>query len=324
VPVYNVEDYVAKCIESITNQTYGNLEIILIDDGSTDKSGDICDEYSKKDNRVIVVHQENQGLSMARNNALDIAGGDYIGFVDSDDWISPDMYYILYSNIIEYDADMAICNFHFVDQNGDVVLDSEGKYIYEKNAAVVKAVLQNDDKMAHYFHFDTYDVVAWNKLYDKKLFDGIRYPCGKIFEDTFTTHKLIDKADKIVVLPEYEYFYLCRDDSITKKPFSLNHFDRIEACVDRYDYIAIKYPNLENVCRKYIFYSLLSCINKALRDDVVAKYKIEIDTVINQVRKHSTHDCGLLQNEETMLKLLFDDIRKYITGIRIYSKNGGY
>ena len=125
VPVYNVENYVSKCLDSIINQSYKNLEIIIINDGSTDKSGEICEYYSAKDDRMVLIHQKNQGVSMARNNALDIAAGDYIGFIDSDDWIAPDMYSTLYKNAIEYDADISMCNLCYAHpkQDGEFFFD---------------------------------------------------------------------------------------------------------------------------------------------------------------------------------------------------------
>ena len=117
VPVYNVEQYLDDCLISIINQTYKNIEIILIDDGSTDKSGKICDEYAKKDSRIIVIHKENGGVSSARNAGLRIAKGAYIGFVDPDDWIAEDMYEVLYSNAKKYDADVSVCKYKIVKNN---------------------------------------------------------------------------------------------------------------------------------------------------------------------------------------------------------------
>lgn len=161
VPVYNVENYVSKCIESIINQTYKDVEIIIVNDGSTDKSGDICDYYSKKDARIILIHQENQGLSMARNNALDIASGDYIGFVDSDDWIAPDMYGTLYNNAIEHDADISMCNFYYVSETGECSP-------YSNENQPIK-VLEGIHKIAHNIRLNN-DYV-WNRLYRRHLFN---------------------------------------------------------------------------------------------------------------------------------------------------------
>ena len=321
VPVYNVENYVSKCIESIINQTYSNLEIIIVDDGSTDKSGEICEYYAKRDDRIVLVHQENQGLSMARNNALDIAKGEYIGFVDSDDWIAPDMYEVLYNSAVQCGADISVCNFYCMDKAGEFVLDFYGRYIFKDNDSIIKSVLENDDKMTHYFDYDPYGVVVWNKLYDKKLFDGIRYPCNKMFEDTFTTHKLMDKANKVTVSPECKYYYLWRSDGLTKKCFTPVQLERIEASIDRYDYISAKHPKFENICRKHIFSDLLYCAYKAFEDGVIAENREEIETSVKKVKVYSTDECDLSKNEKLLLRLLFDDIGKYVTGIKIYHKN---
>jgi glycosyltransferase involved in cell wall biosynthesis len=318
VPVYNVENYVSKCIESIINQNYNNLEIIIVNDGSTDKSGDICEYYSKKDDRVVLIHQENQGLSMARNNALDIVSGDYIGFVDSDDWIAPDMFDTLYKNAIEYYADISMCNFYYVHQNGKIVLNANK---FGGNNIITKTVLENDDKMINYFTFIIYNVVTWNKLYKKHLFNDIRYPSKKIFEDTFTTHKLIDKANKIVAIPDHKYYYLQRNDSITQRNFNLGQLERVEASINRYNYIVAKYPNLESMCRKYIFTDLLACVYKAIMDSAIDIYRNEIKAVIEEVQKYSIYNCGLSERDEKGLILLFNDIRKYIIGIKAQNRS---
>ena len=189
VPVYNVENYISKCIESIINQTYANLEIIIVDDGSTDKSGDICNYYAKKDERIIHIHQENQGMSIARNNALDIAKGEYIGFVDSDDWIEPNMYYTLYDNAIAYDADISMCNFYYVYNSGQ-------KSPYSNENDDIK-VLDGIYKIAHNIRLSNNCI--WNRLYKRHLFDDIRFPEWKTFEDVFIMHRVIDNANKLVL-----------------------------------------------------------------------------------------------------------------------------
>ena len=324
VPVYNVEEYVPKCLESIINQTYANLEIIVVNDGSTDKSGEICGYYDSKDDRIILIHQDNQGLSMARNNALDIASGEYIGFVDSDDWAAPDMYYALYNNLVAHNADISICNFYCVDTSGESVLDSSGRYMFRANDAITETVLENDDKIIYYFDFDVYSIVAWNKLYKKNLFDGIRYPCGKIFEDAFTTHKLIDKANKVVASPERKYYYLWRSDGLTKRCFTPIQLERLDASIDRHRYISTKYPTFENVCRKHIFSDLLYCAYKAFEDGAIDEYREEMETAIKKAKEYDADSCGLSRNEKLLIKLLFDDIGKYVQGMKIYSKNRQY
>jgi len=319
VPVYNVEKYISKCIESIVTQSYNNLEIIIVNDGSTDKSGDICDQYAQKDDRIILIHQENEGVSMARNNALDIANGDYIGFVDSDDWIEPDMFATLCNNAIEYNADISTCNFYYVyvDQNGEIVLKVNR---FEENNVITKTILENDEKIIHYFNFMVYNVIPCNKLYNKKLFNEIRFPRDKIYEDAFTIHKLIDKANKVVALPDYKYYYLQRNDSITRNRFTVNQLERVESSIDRYNYIVEKYPHLESLSRKYIFTDLLACVYKAVTDSAIDIYREEIEAAIKKVHKYSMDNCGLSAPDEKGLTLLFDDIKKYSIGVKMHNR----
>lgn len=308
VPVYNVENYVSKCFESIINQTYSNLEIIVINDGSTDNSREICDFYLKKDNRIILINQENQGLSMARNNALDICTGDYIGFVDSDDWIEFDMFYTLYTNAITYEADISVCNAINVTESGEI-------FPYKIDDGNI-VVLENFDKIKDHI-YGRYNCV-WNKLYKRYLFNNIRFPKGKLFEDIFITHQLIDKANKIVKSPEYKYYYLLRNNSITLSPFTLKKMDLVEAQIDKYKYISKKYPDLERICRKYIFIFLIDCMYEAYINGFIEKNQEELLKIINIVKKYDINDCGLTVEQKNILILLFLDIKSYIAGIRFF------
>ena len=182
--------------------------------------------------------------------------------------------------------------------------------------------MENDDKMIHYFNFIVYNVIPCNKLYKKFLFNEIRYPRNKIFEDVYTTHKLIDKANKVVVSPDCKYYCLQRSGSITKKLFTLEQFERVEASIDRYNYVVEKYPKLEIMCRKYIFTDLLACVSKAVMDSAIDTYMKEMQTIVQKVKKYSMYDCGLSEQHQTELKLIFDNIRKYIIGLKIYSRLG--
>lgn len=311
IPVYNVGQYISKCIKSIIKQTYNNLEIIIIDDGSTDESGTICDYFAAQDDRIIIIHQKNQGLSIARNNGIEVASGDYIGFVDGDDWIEPNMYLTLYNTSIKHNADIVTCNFHYVDESGDLIVSNEGKYIADVNSSICDMVLENDEKFVYFFNYNTYFDIVWNKLYRKELFDDIRFPKHKIYEDVYTTHQLIDKANKVVVLHQYCYNYLCRKDSITKAIFSIDQLDSINACIDRYNYIVKKCSIMENINRKRIFEALLVCVDKAIQDNAVKKYRTQVNLCIEQVKKYSCANCGLSEFEKRMLNLLYDDINKY-------------
>ena len=190
VPIYKVEKYLEKCIDSIIKQTYENLEIILVDDGSPDKCPQICDEYAKKDSRIKVIHKKNGGLSDARNAGIDIAKGEYITFVDSDDYIEKDYVEVLYDSIKENDSDMAIGSHKVIYENGTILNKETG----EKSVLDAKTVLER------ILYDENIDLSAWAKLYKTELFEEIRYPKGRVFEDAATTYKLVDKSKKISIV----------------------------------------------------------------------------------------------------------------------------
>ena len=303
VPVYNVENYVSKCIDSIINQSYKNLEILIVNDGSTDRSGDICEHYASQDSRIILIHQGNQGLSMARNNALDIAGGDYIGFVDSDDWIALDMFDTLYNNAVTHDADVSMCNFYYVYTNGEM-------NPYSNENEDIK-ILEGIYKIAHNIRLSNNCV--WNRLYKHYLFNDIRFPKGKAFEDIFVMHQLVDNANKVVLSAECKYYYLRRETGITLSPFNLKHIDNTEAYIERYNYISEKHPKLEKSSRKFMFSSLLWVVNKAYRDNRIELYEESLCQIIDKIRRYNFTDCGLYAEQENKLKLIFNGNIKLYT-----------
>jgi len=209
VPVYNVQEYVRKCVLSICRQTYQNLEIIVIDDGSTDDSGRICDMLAKQDNRIKVVHQSNGGLSAARNMGLSIVTGDFIGFVDSDDWIDESMYELLYGLMIENDADISICS-HYIVKQGKIKSRymSGKKFVFTREEAM--QALMKDRLIRNY---------VWNKLYKRHLFDQLRFPVGRLFEDLAISYQIFHQAKRVVVQEYPEYYYLVRDGSLTQSKY---------------------------------------------------------------------------------------------------------
>lgn len=228
VPVYKVEKYLRRCVDSILAQTYTNLEIILVDDGSPDNCGKICDEYAAKDSRIKVIHQENGGLSAARNAGLDIATGDYIGFVDSDDYIAPDMYEKLYAALKESDADISICNFQKVDENGKKLKTKEK--IESGVLTNMQALTELQGKSGLCF------IVAWNKLYKSWVFDGVRFPVGRKCEDNYIAHILIHKSRKVALVEEELHCYLQREGSIMKGNSLEFSSDEIDGFICRRNY----------------------------------------------------------------------------------------
>lgn len=207
VPVYNMERYLERCMNSIWQQTYTNLEIILVDDGSTDQSPQMCDDYARKDNRIKVVHKQNGGLSDARNAGLAIAGGAYIGYVDSDDWIEPDMYERMYQACVEHDAQVAVCRYAQVYKD-HVVQGGNGKVTAFEREELLRIYIGGDDDYVIYNS-------VWSKLFAREVVEGVQFPKGRNSEDIMYTTKAFCKADRGVYIDTCLYDYvLDRDGSI--------------------------------------------------------------------------------------------------------------
>lgn len=231
IPIYNVEKYICRCIDSILNQTYRNMEVILVDDGSPDNCPCICDEYRKKDERIEVIHKKNGGLSDARNAGLDIAAGEYVMFIDGDDYVDQQMVEKMHNIIGKSNADMVLCNYEFVDENG-VKLDKKRKEIFSENKDYI---IMNEDKFwYHYTHYDeAYYVISCSKLYKTKLFESIRFPVGRINEDEFVIHKIVNKCKGISCLRDKLYYYVQRDHSITSSKISIKNIMVVDAFYQR-------------------------------------------------------------------------------------------
>lgn len=232
VPIYKVEDYLHRCVDSIINQTYTNLEIILVDDGSPDDCPMICDEYAKKDSRIRVVHKKNGGLSDARNAGIDIATGEYLMFIDSDDFVDVEMMESMMKNMIDNNVDMVVCNIKYVYEDREVVKYNQADRILDRYEA-----------MEEYLKDGVVQAVAWNKLYKKSLINDMRYKVGKTNEDEFFTYKVVDKTDKIYYNSRSFYNYIQRDSSIMGK-YSIKRLDGVEASYERLNFIKEKYPTL--------------------------------------------------------------------------------
>lgn len=270
VPVYNVEKYLERCINSLVAQTFSDYEIILVDDGSTDNSGKICDQFAKLNNKIKVIHKENGGLSSARNAGIDIATGKYIGFVDSDDWIEPDMYYNLYNAAVEHDLDMVICGvaLNFEDGSSTIYYSTENFKVFKKEEAL-RAI----------FVDSLFYEEAWNKIYSRHIFDTVRYPIGKIHEDTFVICEILDRCNNIGYIPNVDYHYFQRNDSIMGTLRKIPSNDKIES-IERVLTLLRKYEEI------YIdsFYNLISAPLK------------NIDSIIDSSSDAATTYMHLLKN----------------------------
>ena len=236
VPVYNVKAFLAKCLDSIVKQTYMNLEIIVVDDGSTDGSEEICDSYAERDGRISVIHKENGGLASARNAGIDLAHGEYIGFVDSDDFIEPFMYEKLLKALLKHSCEIAVCGINYVFDDGTVIpkANLEPERIFDFQQAITEMNT-----------FRLFDMGAWSKLYSRRLFDDIRFPIGKLSEDFFIMYKLFNRSRYVVYVPDACYNYFQRANSITKSK-KINH-DFLEAAYEQMLFLDKNYPDLSIV-----------------------------------------------------------------------------
>ncbi len=249
VPVYKVEPYLDRCVASIVAQTYKNLEIILVDDGSPDNCPQMCDAWAKKDDRIKVIHKQNGGLSDARNAGMAAARGEFIGFVDADDYISPDMYEQLCSHLINDDSDIAACDFlAFADETE----------INDDSCPIPKShTASAHEAMSDIVNNRNFRAVAWNKLYRKDLLDGMLFEVGKLHEDEFFTYKVIDRAKQLVYVDRPLYFYRQRPESIMTR-FSCRRLDLLDAYVERIKLLEIKYSDL---AKKDKINFCIACVN---------------------------------------------------------------
>lgn len=276
LPIYNVEPYIHKSIQSVLSQTYKNLQIILVDDGSPDGCPAICDEYAKKDKRIKVIHKKNGGLSDARNAGLKVAKGKYIAFLDSDDWIDPDMYSLLHEKLVENDCDIAQCNFRKIsDKSITIPKQSEDK-IYTKEEYLKKLFA------------DEFENFVWNKLYKAELFKDFNFPPIRAFEDVTFTPKVINKTEKIIYINECKYNYLIRNDSLSTDMNIKQRYFCMKAFLDRFEQYYNLYPELTDL----LFFRV-------------------IKWYIPEIAKNIT--CSLNRRSEYMilLKLISDFLRNY-------------
>lgn len=260
VPVYNVEKYITKCIDSIKCQTLLNIEIILVDDGSTDLSGAICDKYAESDSRIKVIHKINEGVSVARNTGLSVALGEYIGFVDSDDFIDKKMFEMLLSSIKSYSADISICNIGYI--NNEELIKHENENYNPVN-------ISKEEVLKKVFDVTGFVTVCCvNKLYKKESIVGISFPTGKrIAEDLQFLYSSLVKANNIVYVPFTGYYYvLARNGAITNSTFGVHEYDRYQIINKIVEDACINYPGIiKSVYGFKIGNGTLSIANAMLR-----------------------------------------------------------
>lgn len=236
VPVYKVEKYLDRCVESIINQTYRNLEIILVDDGSPDHCPAMCDTWAERDSRIRVIHKANGGLSDARNTGMSVANGEYISFIDSDDWIAPRFYEKLLEAIERDGSDIATCTVEMLWEDG-----APPKMLTEK----INCVLVPNEAQAELLAEHKLKQPVWYKLYRTSLVKNIPFEKGKYHEDVFWSYQAVGTAKKISVLDYVGYYYWQRKGSIMGEGYSIRRLDRVEAICRRYEYFEKYFPELK-------------------------------------------------------------------------------
>ena len=285
VPIYNVEKYLIRCIESILKQTYKNIEIILVDDGSKDSCGKICDEYKEKDSRIKVIHKENGGLSDARNAGINVAKGIYICFIDSDDFIDASFIEKLYRMCINSGANIAQCSFNILtNEIKDEEKKAESKIINISAREMLKNV---------YGKYSAYNISACNKLFKTDLFNNIRFPFGRIHEDEFTTYKLIYLSGRVAITSQKLYnYYIERNGSITQTRFNIKRLDYLTALEERMQFFEenneteLYNKTLEQYCY-YIIISNYKChkhieSSKNIQTELLKKYRKNVKELIKK------------------------------------------
>ena len=284
IPVYNVECYLGACMESVLNQTYKKIEVILVDDGATDNSGQMCDHYAEEDMRVRVIHKKNGGLADARNKGITHANGDYIMFIDSDDVVSQNFVEYLYSLIIENSSDIGICNPIHCYPGRKIKFEPENmKKIFKPEDAIVEMLYQK-----------SFLVAAWGKIFKKEYFDDILFPYGMLFEDSAIMYKIFDKAEKIVYSDAKLYGYMHWNGSITTNDFSKRDCDILTICSQITDYMENKNERLWKAAMSY---------------QTAAAFRIYMNAPRNGEFDLELRDCKMFLKENWKLVLQDPNIR---------------
>lgn len=285
VPIYKVEQYLARCVDSILNQTYRNIEVILVDDGSPDRCGEVCDEYAKKDKRVKVVHKKNGGLSSARNVGFDVSTGDYIAFVDSDDYIAKNMYSEMIDALESNELDIISCNAFIAKGERIIGTLGEGKITVYTREEILKKSLCD------------YDNTAWNKVYRRKAIGTIRFPEGRLFEDTASAYLFFNNCSKAGHMDKAFYYYYRNPNSITQTAFKTKpRMDFVLGYIERLDFAINNKIACIPQCKSLLMKAALSCLTAVYvseRDDYNKKVYSELKELILKYREDKDAYCEL-------------------------------
>ncbi len=317
IPVYNVEEYLEDCLSAVIRQTFRQFEVLLIEDGSEDKSIEICEKFCKKDERFKVFSSGHRGVSAARNLGIEKADGKYIVFIDSDDKIENDMLEYLYRGICNYHTQIAICGIEIIEGKKKRKIAQKVPLVLTSEEALIE--ICKDGKIKNYL---------WAQIYEKKLFDGIRFPEGRIFEDIAVYYRVIERAEKIVLLDQIKYYYVRRKGSLS---FGKNKAANVQRCYsyrERYEYLMTKYPVLKQDMQRLIFVNYRKLCKEWGKDEKgFTKSDIQIEKKFFQmIEKELQHNVKLTSVEKKEVPVLGKyngaiSIRLWLLeGIRIFQK----
>lgn len=296
IPVYKVEPYLERCVNSVRNQTYQRLEIILVDDGSPDRCGEMCDAYAREDSRIRVIHKENGGPSSARNAALDIATGDYVGFVDSDDWVEENMYETLCGLLTENGAQIAACGLQCDFPNGKVSYFNPN-YPAERNTEVFTML----DALREVATAEKITNSPCDKLFAREIFEGLCMKEGIVNEDAQIMHRWLERTEKVVYTPVPYYHYIMTDTSITRGVFKESRFMEAQVCAERVEYYRQKYPQLSD----YAMATYVEiCLNLIYASTGLEKFAQRREELIRQLRKEVHMGAFLRLKKKIKIKYL--------------------
>ncbi|MDY4079527.1 MAG: glycosyltransferase [Clostridium sp.] len=304
VPIYNVEKYLSKCIDSIINQTFKEFELILVDDGSPDLCGEICDKYAKNDSRIVVIHKKNEGVSKARNEGIKVAKGNYIMFVDSDDYLENSMLEVMYSEITNELADIVVCGTNDINLEGK---KNNAENIYDK------MILNNVDALKYLLYERPYNAVCWGKLYKRNLFNKYKFnEKTKIAEDLELLYKIFFITKKVVYIPNRLYNWLMRSDSATNQKFNEAWNNEITICEKIIKFTEKKCPEVRDFAIKRYVRINLYCINQVIRYSGINEDFLKLK---NNLKKYNLKDNSIISNKiklKVFLLIYFSKVERLL------------
>ena len=314
VPVYQTQKYIRKCIDSLLKQTFNDFEIILVDDGSPDDCGKICDEYAQNNRCIRVIHQQNGGLSDARNTGIREAGGEYITFVDSDDWAEPDLLAGLMEGI-RLGAEVSCCGFYTI---------RDGRRKAWRNHMTAYQVMDAEDAVKDMMYGRSIDTSAWGKLFHRSCFDSLLFPVGHLYEEVATTYRLILTQKRAAITTRPLYNYLKHDESIVTSQYSSRHMDMLHYSCEMLKYAERERPALIPAAQRRIVYACFYLLKTMGAEYVNYPEDVrEIMTMFNKYKNPVFHDDEVSRRDKTAILLLSAGVPAFEKSWGLYSNLTG-